>query len=204
MRSFLTNRTLYAYITGEIVFKSPTTLIVENNGIGYQMNISLHTYAKIQDMSRAKLYIYTYLKEQEVPVMYGFAENAERDIFLLLISVSGIGPNTGRMILSSYQPEDIRAAIAQDNIGLLKSIKGIGPKTAQRLVLELRDKVNKTGEFTQLNSPAYNTNAEDALSALLILGFVRSEAVKAIQKIQKTSPQISSTELLIKEALKIL
>jgi len=178
-------------------------LIVENNGIGYQMNISLHTYSKIQDVPRAKLYIYTYLKEQEVPVMYGFAENAERDIFLLLISVSGIGPNTGRMILSAYQPEEIRAAIAQDNIGLLKSIKGIGPKTAQRLVLELRDKVNKSGEFTLLNS-GHNKNADDALSALLILGFVRTEAVKAIQKIQQTSPHINSTELLIKEALKIL
>jgi Holliday junction DNA helicase RuvA len=195
---------LYAYISGELVFKSPTLLIVDNMGIGYQLNVSLNTYMKVQDASKAKLYVYTYLREQEVPVMYGFAEISERDIFLQLISVSGIGPNTARMILSAYQAEEVRLAILQENISLLKSIKGIGPKTAQRLVLELKDKIAKSGEISGLAPTLHNTEAEDALSALLILGFVKSEAQKAIQKIQKSDPTIISAELLIKEALKIL
>src|SRR6201996_3680806 len=161
---------MYAYISGKLVFKGPTYVVIEAGGIGYQINISLNTYSSIADQENCKLYTWMHVKE-DAHTLYGFAEEGERRLFLHLISVSGIGPNTGRMMLSSITPDEIQSAIVNGNVSLIQRIKGIGPKSAQRIVLELQDKLRKEGSDALTVAPANKTAKDEALSALIMLGF---------------------------------
>ncbi len=194
---------MIAYLRGPYTFKSPTDVIIEAGGVGYRIHISLHTYSQIQNQPEGKLFTYFHVKEDS-HTLYGFADQLERELFVHLISVSGIGPATGRMVLSSYTPAEIQQAIVEEDVPLIKSIKGIGPKSAQRIVLELKDKVAR--EMTESNvvlSTSGNTHRQEALSALILLGFNKSLAEKAIVKVLQ-SGNISTVEQLIKKALKVL
>lgn len=195
---------MIAYIKGKIVKASPTFIILENNNIGYHINISLTTYSKIQGKKEGLLYIHHYIKDESLPMMYGFAEELEKTLFLHLISVSGVGPNTALVILSSYNPAEIHKAVAEGNISLLKSIKGIGPKSAQRLVLELKDKLSKMQISGSISTMPHNTLTDEALSALVTLGISKAVAQKAITKVLKSHPEIETVELLVKTTLKNL
>lgn len=192
---------MYAYIDGKLVFKCPTYVVIDTNGIGWHINISLNTYTLLKDQENCRLYTWLHVKEDS-HTLYGFAEEGERRLFLHLISVSGIGPNTGRMILSSITPAEIQTAIVKGDVPLIQKIKGIGPKSAQRMILELQDKLKKEGIETLTSLPQYNTAKDEALSALIMLGFAKSQAEKALDYAIKTSPEGLSVEQLIKIALK--
>jgi Holliday junction DNA helicase RuvA len=194
---------MYAYIEGKLTFKCPTYVVIETGGIGYHINISLFTYSNLPGSERCKLYTWLHVKE-DGHTLYGFADEGERRLFLHLISVSGIGPNTGRMILSSITPAEIQTAIVKGDVPLIQRIKGIGPKSAQRMILELQDKLKKEGPDSLISLPKHNTVSDEALSALVMLGFSRSLAEKAISQAIKTETGSLSVEQLIKFALKIL
>jgi Holliday junction DNA helicase, RuvA subunit len=195
---------MIAYIKGEIAHKHPTYVIVETYGIGYQVNISLNTYSQIEKLERVKILTYLHIKEDS-HTLYGFAEDAERSLFILLLSVSGIGPNTARVVLSSMQPEEVRTAIVGENVAAFNRVKGIGPKTAKRIILDLKDKVMKDSGETALSVPAQdNTLREEALSALVALGFARVKVQKTLNKILREKTDITAVEELIKIALKQL
>ncbi|WP_316798759.1 Holliday junction branch migration protein RuvA [Pedobacter frigidisoli] len=194
---------MYAYIDGRLTFKNPAYVVIEAGGIGYHVNISLNTYSALGDSERCKLYTWLYVKE-DAHTLYGFAEEGERRLFLHLISVSGIGPNTGRMILSSITPEEIQTAIVKADLPLIQRIKGLGAKTAQRLVLELQDKLKKEGVDSLISMPQHNTVKDEALSALVMLGFAKQTAEKTIDQILKGTEGTLSVEQLIKQALKKL
>lgn len=194
---------MYAYIDGKLVFKSPAYVVIEAGGIGYQIHISLNTFSKLGDAERCRLYVWLHVKE-DAHTLYGFADEGEKRLFLHLISVSGIGPNTGRMMLSSITPEEIQAAIVQGNVTQIQRIKGIGPKSAQRVILELQDKLRKEGPDTLIAMPANNTVKDEALSALVMLGFARNAAEKVIDQEMKKSADNLTVEQLIKYALKSL
>ncbi|PWS27258.1 Holliday junction branch migration protein RuvA [Pedobacter yonginense] len=194
---------MYAYIDGKLAFKSPAYVVVEAGGIGYHINISLNTYSNLGDTERCKLYTWLHVKE-DAHTLYGFADEGERRLFLHLISVSGIGPNTGRMILSSITPIEIQAAIVHADLPLIQRIKGLGAKTAQRLVLELQDKLKKEGVDSLISMPLHNTVKDEALSALVMLGFAKQTAEKTIDQILKVTEGTLSVEQLIKQALKNL
>lgn len=194
---------MYAYIDGRLVFKCPAYVILEAGGIGYQINISLNTYSKLPVEERCKLYIWQHVKE-DAHTFYGFIDEGEKRLFLHLISVSGIGPGTGRMVLSSVTPEEIQSAIVKGDVALIQKIKGIGPKSAQRIILELQDKLKKEGLETLTSLPQFNTSKEEALSALVMLGFAKNAAEKALDQILKNNAENLSVELLIKSALKVL
>jgi Holliday junction DNA helicase RuvA len=194
---------MYAYIDGKLAFKCPTYVVIDAGGIGFQINISLNTYGAIQDTERCKLYTWLHVKE-DGHTLYGFFEEGERRLFLHLISVSGIGPNTGRMILSSITPSEIQAAIVQGDVPLIQRIKGIGPKSAQRMILELQDKLKKEGPDSLINMPSHNTAKDEALSALVMLGFAKNVAEKSLDTAIKTGSENLSVEQLIKIALKNL
>ena len=194
---------MYAYIDGKLTFKNPAYVVVEAGGIGYHINISLNTYSNLSDSERCKLYTWLHVKE-DAHTLYGFADEGERRLFLHLISVSGIGPNTGRMILSSITPEEIQTAIVKADLPLIQRIKGLGAKTAQRLVLELQDKLKKEGADSLISIPQHNTIKDEALSALVMLGFVKQTAEKTIDQILKVTEGTLSVEQLIKQALKKL
>lgn len=194
---------MYAYIDGKLTFKNATYVVIEAGGVGYQIHISLNTYSKLPDTERCRLYTWLHVKE-DAHTLYGFADESERRLFLHLISVSGIGPNTGRMILSSITPEEIQAAIVGGNVSQIQRIKGIGPKSAQRLILELQDKLKKEGMDTLLQMPVVNSAKDEALAAMVMLGFARNAAEKVIdQEINKKGNNLSVEEL-IKSALKSL
>ncbi|MBK1440880.1 Holliday junction branch migration protein RuvA [Parapedobacter sp. ISTM3] len=193
---------MYEYLNGKLAYKAPTHVILDVGGIGYHVHISLHTYAQIKDSEQCKLYISFQVRE-DAHTLFGFAEEGERRLFEHLISVSGIGPNTGRMILSSITPEEIQAAIIQGNVPLIQRIKGIGPKTAQRMVLELQDKLKKQGPDALIATYKQQSIPEEALSALVMLGFVRAQAEKVLANILRGAPGLT-VEALIKEALKKL
>ena len=193
---------MYDYISGKANSVNPTSVVVDNNGIGYLVNISLNTFSKIKDQKELKLYIHFHVRE-DAQVFYGFADEAERELFRFLLSVSGVGANTARLILSSLSTEEVFEAITQGNSSVLQSVKGIGGKTAQRIVIDLRDKLQKAGIELEKVDVAHNTLREEALSGLLILGFAKSSAEKAINRILKQK-QIESVEELIKETLKTL
>ncbi|MCL4115947.1 UNVERIFIED_CONTAM: hypothetical protein GTU68_032765 [Idotea baltica] len=195
---------MIAYIQGNIVELTPTYVVLENNQIGYHVNISLHTYSQIQNSKTAKLFIYQYLKESIYPTLYGFANPFEKKLFLQFISVSGVGTNTARMILSSYSPTEIQQAVISGDVALIKSIKGIGVKTAQRLIIELADKFAKDENAPTSVAVSHNTNANEALKALRSLGFAESAASKAIKKALQQQPDIDTVETLIKKSLKNL
>jgi len=194
---------MYAYIDGKLVFKCPAYVIIEAGGIGYQINISLNTYSKLPSDERCKLYTWFHVKE-DAHTLYGFTDEGERRLFLHLISVSGIGPGTGRMILSSITPDEIQVAIVKGDVPLIQRIKGIGPKSAQRIILELQDKLKKEGIETLTAIPQYNDAKEEALSALVMLGFAKNLAGKALENIIKKETGQLSVEQMIKSALKNL
>lgn len=191
------------YIKGTLAELNPTEAIVENNGIGYSTLISLQTYEEIHGKNEVKLYIHHYLREDE-ELYYGFATKDERHLFRLLISVSGIGAATARMMLSSMSSDEITNAIQTENINKIKSIKGIGLKSAQRLIIELKDKVGKiSGETPTLPGLASNTAMEEATTALVMLGFAKPNVNKVLSAIVKEKPDMSLEEM-IKIALKKL
>lgn len=195
---------MIAYIEGKLAFKSPAYVIIETGGIGYQIHISLNTWSKIQHMDRCRLLTHQHIKE-DAHTLYGFFENDEKQLFVQLISVSGVGPGTGRMILSSLSPEEVKDAILTENEQIIKGVKGIGPKSAKRLILELKDKVGNISTTGAVNmGTGHNTLREEALSALVMLGFARAAGDKAIAKVLKSQPDVSSVEELIKLALQNL
>lgn len=194
---------MYDYIDGRLAFKSPAHVVIDAGGVGYHLNISLNTFSKLGDTERCKLYVWLHVKE-DAHTLYGFADESERRLFLHLVSISGIGPNTGRMMLSSITPAEIQAAIVQGNVTLIQRIKGIGPKSAQRIILELQDKLKKEGPDTLTTMPALKTVKDEALSALVMLGFAKNVAEKVLdQQIEKNAGTLT-VEQLIKFALKSL
>ncbi len=195
---------MITYIKGNITHKSPTFIVVEAGGLGYHINISLNTYTQVEKLESVKILTHLYIKEDS-HTLYGFADAAERNLFIHLISVSGIGPSTAQLMLSSMTPEEMRAAIISEDVNTLKRIKGIGPKTAKRAILDLKDKMLKdSGEEPALAGPQDNTIREEALSALVALQFNRIHAQKALNKALKEKPGVVSVEELIKLALKEL
>lgn len=195
---------MIAYLIGKLAYKSPALVHLDVNGVGYEVQISLHTYSRIQSLESCKLLTFVHIKE-DAHTMYGFFDEAERTIFLQLISVSGVGAGTARMMLSSLQPEDIQRAIVMENEKMLEGVKGIGSKTAKRLILELKDKMRKHKEdVLHLSVTSHNTIQEDALNALVTLGIARNMAEQAVQRVLKAEPQLNELELLIKKSLKSL
>lgn len=192
------------YIKGTIVDLSPAELILENNGIGYRILISLQTFQALQEKKDAKVFIFHYLRE-DAELYYGFATKDERELFELLISVSGIGVNSARMMLSSLSAEEIRQAILSEDIARIKSVKGIGVKSAQRLVLELKDKIVKGegADSTELFGGNRSEIAEEASRALVMLGFAKPAVNKAIQAVLKANPN-AKVEQIIKSALQMM
>lgn len=192
------------YIKGTIEELGPTELTLENSGIGYKILISLQTYESLNGSKESKVYIHHYLREDE-ELYYGFATKDERELFRLLIGVSGIGASTARMMLSSLTSDEIRNAILAEDINKIKSIKGIGLKSAQRLILELKDKVSKGGgtDNTTLFTPSANPAVDEATTALVLLGFTKANVTKAVTAVLKEKPT-ASLEEIIKLALKRL
>lgn len=178
---------MIAYLEGRLAFKSPALLHLDVNGIGYEVNISLHTYSAIQSLEKVKLYTYLQVKE-DAHTLYGFFEPQEKEIFVLLISVSGVGAATARMMLSSLKPKEIVVAILVGNSKALEAIKGIGKKTAERLVLELRDKVQRHENTGEMPTTSNNTMEYDALNALTALGIPKSQAEQALKKLPAPKP----------------
>lgn len=193
---------MYEYIKGHIVESSPAHCVVENNGMGYFINISVSTYTQLQNQKEVQLFIYEQIRE-DVYNLYGFYEKTERNIFVHLISVSGIGANTARMMLSSMSPTEIHEAIANGNVNVLKGIKGIGAKTAQRVIIDLTDKLGKEPIDQKIFAQTNNTIKDEALSALVMLGFMKGSAQKVVEKILAQEPE-SKVEDVIKKSLKML
>jgi len=193
---------MITHLKGRLVEKNPTYVVIECAGVGYFVNISLHTFSKISDSENIQLYTHLQIKEDS-HTLYGFAENTEREIFRLLLSVSGIGSNIARTMLSSLTPFQIRDAIACGDVPTIQAVKGIGAKTAQRVILDLKDKVLKIYDFDEVSQNSNNTNKEEALSALEVLGFARRQSEKAVDKVLSQDPTLSAEDI-IKHALKNL
>ena len=189
-------------IQGKLIEKNPTNVVVECNGVCYEINISMHTFSLLPSSDFLKIHTHLQVKEDS-HTLYGFIENAKRELFRLLISVSGIGTNTARVMLSSLSPKQIQQAIAVADVATIQSIKGIGAKTAQRVILDLKEKVLKVFGIDEVSSALNNTNKEEALSALEVLGYARKQADKICSKIVGSSPD-ASVETIIKLALKSL
>jgi holliday junction DNA helicase RuvA len=194
---------MYAYLQGKFSYKSPAQVYLDVNGVGYEVNISLNTYSQIQSLEQGRLFTYLQVKE-DGHVLYGFFEREEKEMFVSLIGVSGVGAATARMMLSNLKPAEVSRAIVQGNVKLLESVKGIGKKTAERLVLELRDKVGKQSSEIMLPGGQHNSSEQDALNALIALGISRSQAEQAIQKVIRAEPSLVELEDLIKKALKAI
>ena len=193
---------MITHIQGKLIEKNPTDVVIDCNGVGYLLNISLHTFSQIPDKENLKLYTHLQVKEDS-HTLFGFSSLAEREIFRLLISVSGIGANIARTMLSSLTPKQVREGIALGDVVLIQSIKGIGAKTAQRVIIELKDKVLKIYDIDEVSVSRGNTNKDEALSALEVLGFVRKQAERVVDKIIMTQPD-ATIETIIKQALKNL
>ncbi|MXN92281.1 Holliday junction branch migration protein RuvA [Flavobacterium sp. Sd200] len=193
---------MIAHLEGRLVEKTPTEVVIDCHGVGYHVNISLHTFSLLPDSEKIRLYTYLQIKE-DAHTLFGFMEKAERELFKLLISVSGVGAGTARTMLSSLEPKEVINSIGSGNVGVIQSIKGIGSKTAQRIILDLKDKVLKLYDMEELSVTGYNTNKDEALSALEVLGFNKKLAEKAVEKIVKENPQ-AGVEAIIKQALKHL
>lgn len=194
---------MIAYLSGKFSYKTPAMVYVDVNGVGYEVNISLNTYTQIQSLNEGKLFTYLQVKE-DAHTLYGFFDAVEREMFVLLISVSGVGAATARMMLSSMKPDDISNAIVMKHTSALESVKGIGRKTAERIVLELKDKVSKLSVSSPGLVSVDNTLEQDALNALVALGISRPVAEQSIKKITISEPSISNLEILIKKALKAI
>ncbi len=193
---------MYEFIKGHIVESGPAHCIVETNGIGYFIHISLNTYTQLQNQKEIQLFLHEQIREDAFN-LYGFYDTTERNIFVHLISVNGIGANTARMMLSSLSPGEIQEAIVSGNVNVLKGVKGIGAKTAQRVIVELTDKLGKEPIDQKIFTETNNTLKEEALSALVMLGFVKGSAQKVVDKILQSAPD-SKVEDVIKQALKML
>ena len=186
-------------IKGRLVEKSPTELVIDCNGLGYLVNISLNTFSLLSDSENISLYKHLQVKEDS-HTLFGFYEKTERNLFRKLISVSGIGASTARTMLSSLNPEEIQRAILSENVTTIQSVKGIGLKTAQRVIIELRDKVSAISEGSQINSNFVNSKREESLSALEVLGYSRKQTTKVVDKLIGDTSEISVEEI-IKNAL---
>ena len=195
-------RKMITQIRGRLVEKSPTFVVVDCSGVGYFLNISLQTFSALSEDENVKLYTHLSIRE-DAHTLYGFFTKLEREVFKLLISVSGVGPSIARTMLSSMSTEEIQKAIASDNVALIQSVKGIGAKTAQRVIVDLKDKILKTFDLEEVFQSTDNTNKEEALSALEVLGFPRKLSEKVIIRLLKDAPE-ESVESLIKKALKNL
>jgi Holliday junction DNA helicase RuvA len=193
---------MITHIEGKLVEKTPTHVIIDCNGIGYFINISLHTFSQIPDQEAIKIFTHLQVKEDS-HTLYGFISASEREIFRLLISVSGIGANTARAMLSSLTPKQIREGIAVGDVALIQSVKGIGLKTAQRVIIDLKDKILKIYDIDETSLTQNNTNKDEALSALEVLGFMKKQSERIVDKIVGSSPD-ATVEFIIKEALKNL
>ena len=190
------------HLKGRLVEKHPTHVVIECHGVGYFVNISLNTYALIPDQEQIQLFTHHHIRE-DAHSLYGFMEQSEREIFRLLISVSGIGTSTARTMLSSMSPPQIRDAIASSDVPAIQSVKGIGAKTAQRVIIELKDKILKIYDIEEVSEKSDNTNKEEALSALEVLGFASKQAEKAVDKALSKDSSLS-VEAIIKQALQNL
>jgi len=193
---------MISHIQGRLVEKNPTDVVIDCNGVGYVINISLHTFSELPTSESVKLFTHLIVRE-DAHILYGFSGVAERELFRLLISVSGVGPSTARTMLSSLTPSQIVDAIATNDLKTIQSAKGIGAKTAQRLVLDLKDKILKVYGLSSISAETSNTSKNEALSALETLGFARKQAEKVCDSIVKENPQ-ASVETVIKLALKKL
>ncbi|MEC4003205.1 Holliday junction branch migration protein RuvA [Flavobacterium sp. SUN052] len=193
---------MIAHIQGKLVEKTPTEVVIDCNGVGYHINISLHTYSLLPKTDFIKLFTFLMIKE-DAHSLYGFVEKSEREIFKMLLSVSGIGASIARTMLSSLEPKQIIQALASGDVGTIQSIKGIGSKTAQRAILDLKDKVLKIYDLDEVSLSQSNTNRDEALSALEVLGFVRKASEKVVDKIISNDPD-ATVESIIKQALKNL
>jgi Holliday junction DNA helicase RuvA len=190
------------HLTGKMIEKHPTHVVIECAGVGYFLNISLNTFAALPDEEHLRILTYLQVRE-DAHILFGFYSEAEREIFKLLISVSGIGTSTARTMLSSMTPAQVRDAIVSENVPAIQAVKGIGAKTAQRLILDLRDKVLKVYDLDEVSPESGNTNKEEALSALEVLGFARKGAEKTVDAVLRQDPSLS-VEGIIKSALKNL
>ena len=193
---------MITHIRGRLVEKTPTDVVIECNGVGYFINISLHTFSQISSSESIKLYTHLQVRE-DAHILYGFSGVAEREIFRLLLSVSGIGASIARTMLSSLSPDQVTDAISSEDVATIQSIKGIGSKTAQRVILDLKDKILKIYGLSGISVNSSNTNKNEALSALETLGFARKQIEKVCDKIVIENPE-ASVETIIKQALKNL
>ena len=193
---------MIAHIQGKLVEKTPTEVVIDCNGVGYHVNISLHTYSLLPKTDFVKLFTHLIIKEDSHS-LYGFVEKSEKEIFKMLLTVSGIGAGIARTMLSSLEPKQIIQALASGDVGTIQSIKGIGSKTAQRAILDLKDKVLKIYDLDEVSMFQSNTNRDEALSALEVLGFVRKASEKIVDKVISQNPD-ATVETIIKQALKNL
>lgn len=194
---------MITHLEGRLVEKTPTYAVIDCGGVGYHINISLNTFSKLPNTEKCKLYTHLAIRE-DAHVLFGFFDVAERHLFLQLTSVSGVGPSTARMILSSLTIQETHEAIVSQNYGVLQAVKGIGTKTAQRIVIDLKDKLQKAGPMTEFVFSPHNTLKEEALSALIMLGFAKNVSEKALDKVLKVASSELTVEQLIKLALKNL
>ena len=194
---------MIAFVTGNFVYKSPATVHVDVNGIGYEVQISLNTYSKIQHLEKGSLYTWLHIKEDS-HTLYGFFDMPEKNIFVQLISVNGVGTSTARMMLSAMQPDELTRAIMTGDTYKLEKIKGIGKKSAERIVLELKDKMGKHAPETVSSLLINNTLEQDALNALVALGIARNMAENAVKKAATSAPSAETVETLIKKALQLI
>ena len=191
------------YIRGEVVELTPTLAVIDCQGVGYGLNISLTTYSTLAVGRETRLYVYEAIRE-DAHLLYGFIDRRERELFLLLISVSGVGPNTARMILSSLSPAELEQGIASGQVNLLKSVKGIGAKTAERIIVDLKDKIKAGGDTLLISHTTQQQELQDeAVAALVMLGFAQAASQKVVQKLLKENPALKVEEV-IKTALKML
>jgi Holliday junction DNA helicase RuvA len=194
---------MIAYVKGEFVHKSPAVVYVDVNGVGYEVQVSLNTFTSIQSLNKGILYTFLHIKE-DAHTLYGFFEMAEKEMFIQLISISGVGAGTARMMLSAMRPEEIARAIINGNAKALEAIKGIGKKSAERIILELRDKLSKQSLEPNISPLQGNSTEQDALNALISLGIPRTAGEQAIRKVLASAPVPEKVEDVIKKALKIL
>ena len=194
---------MYDYIKGNVAELTPTYVVLDNHGVGYMINISLNSFNALQHQEDVvKVYVYEAIRE-DAHLLYGFTERLERELFLLLISVSGVGANTARMILSSLTPSDLEQTIASENVGILKSVKGIGAKTAERIIVDLKDKIKLSTDTLLDKSQVTSEVFDEAMSALVMLGFTKQMSQKALKKLFTAEPTIT-VEQAIKKALKMM
>lgn len=194
---------MYDYIKGNVAELTPTYVVLDNHGVGYMINISLNSFNALQHQEDVvKVYVYEAIRE-DAHLLYGFTERRERELFLLLISVSGVGTNTARMILSSLTPSDLEQTIASENVGILKSVKGIGAKTAERIIVDLKDKIKLSTDTLLDKSQVTSEVFDEAMSALVMLGFTKQMSQKALKKLFTAEPTIT-VEQAIKKALKMM